>query len=338
MCTSPLFAIRYIDRDKDTGKHIVKIQRSNVYSVDELKPLFALGEKDRFLVPCGKCIECRLAYSRMWANRIMLETQSYEHNYFVTLTYDNDHLPINEKVDDEGTLFHSETLVPDHLKKFLKDLRRYYKYHYDHENIRFYAAGEYGDQSNRPHYHLILFNLPIYDKVELYRADGYQVFTSDIIENIWSRGLVSVEEACWENAAYVARYVVKKQKGPKAQEYYSERNIEPEFVRMSRMPGIGLDYYEKHKDEIYKYDGIVIKNGKGESHVVKPGKYFDSKYEEVDPERLQFLKAQRIKAVVSGQEHLERNTDITWREWLKDQERRKEKQTKILLNRNLKEF
>ena len=87
-------------------------------------------------VPCGNCIGCRLDYSRQWANRCYLESLGSKNVYFITLTYDDEHLPVGK--------FGNNTLVPDDLKKFLKDLRRYYSYHYKLDNIRYFACGEYG--------------------------------------------------------------------------------------------------------------------------------------------------------------------------------------------------
>lgn len=87
-------------------------------------------------VPCGCCIGCRLDYSKDWATRCMLEAQDWKDNYFITLTYDDEHLPIGK--------YCNNTLVNEDLKKFIKDLRRYYSYHYKHNDIRFFACGEYG--------------------------------------------------------------------------------------------------------------------------------------------------------------------------------------------------
>ena len=93
-------------------------------------------------IPCGKCIGCRVARAAQWGNRCMHEASCYDHNRFVTLTYDDAHLPPNGFLDKT------------HLSKFLKKLRK----KFPHNKLRFFAAGEYGEQTARPHYHLILFN------------------------------------------------------------------------------------------------------------------------------------------------------------------------------------
>lgn len=94
-------------------------------------------------VPCGKCLECRIQHARDWADRCVIEAKQYKYNYFVTLTYDDAHLP------------ERNSLNPKDLQLFLKRLRKRFK----GVKIRFLASGEYGS-SFRPHYHLILFNLP----------------------------------------------------------------------------------------------------------------------------------------------------------------------------------
>ena len=86
---------------------------------------------DVALIPCGRCMECRLEYSRQWANRQMLEAATSDNNWFLTLTYDDEHLPKNS----QGY----PTLVKNDVKKFMKDLREYYSYHYGISGIRFFA-------------------------------------------------------------------------------------------------------------------------------------------------------------------------------------------------------
>lgn len=116
-------------------------------------------------IPCGKCIGCRLDYSRQWATRCMLESKDYQQNWFITLTYDEENKPLMMwGVDEDGLIYEPQedwngTLNPKDLTKFIKDLRRYWKYHFNEDNIRFYACGEYGGQTKRPHYHAIIFNL-----------------------------------------------------------------------------------------------------------------------------------------------------------------------------------
>ena len=249
------------------------------------------------LIPCQSCLECRLEYSRQWANRCMLEASTSHDNWFLTLTYDDEHLPKN----DNGL----PTLKKADIKKFNKDLRRYFEYHYQVNGIRFFAAGEYGDTTARPHYHGIYFNLPLNDLVFLFQKEGSAYFNSPTLDKIWNKGFVVIADVCWDSCAYVARYVVKKQKG-EGSKVYKELDITPEFCHMSRNPGIAFDYYEQNKDKIYKNDHITIPGGDR----VKPSRYYDKKYDVEDPYTLALLKSKRINIAKTSLELQLQQTDL----------------------------
>lgn len=247
-------------------------------------------------VPCRQCIGCRLDYSRDWATRIYHESLLYEHNYFLTLTYRPEQLPIKDVVNlSTGELITGNPLVPSHMTKFMKDLRRYWSYHYDgFDGIRFYGVGEYGEQTGRPHLHLCVFNLPFLDDLIPFFTNklGQQIYLSPLIETIWGRGQVSVGEVTWQSAAYVARYMLKKQKGKDAQWYYDSRAISPEFVRMSRRPGIGYDWYVANKDKLYPDDSLIVPTLKGALQV-KPPAYYDRLFDLDHPDVIDAVKEQR---------------------------------------------
>ena len=164
--------------------------------------------KDYVEIPCGKCIGCRLAYSKEWANRCVLESKGWKNNYFITLTYAPDTLPLNEE-------FGNATLKPKDLQDFMKRLRIEWQRKHGHDNVRFYACGEYGSKTHRPHYHILAFNLPLYDLEELKKTDnGDMLYISREIDKIWGKGNTWVGEVNWNTCAYVARYIMKKQKAP----------------------------------------------------------------------------------------------------------------------------
>ena len=296
-CYHPLRAFK-IGINPETNKSIMIIESGECERIHAPKSIITSKEQyklnniylDKWIteyqeVPCGRCIGCRLEYSRQWATRCMLESEQYKENQFITLTYDNEHIPITNGVTDDGEIGYVGTLNPDDLQKFMKRLRIKYKRKFNHDNIRFYACGEYGEEHQRPHYHAIIFNLPIPDKKEWYinQKSHEKVYTSEILTKIWGKGIVGIGNVTWESAAYVARYIMKKQKGQNAIEYYKKRGIHPEFVRMSRKPGIAAKYYEDHKFEIYETDEIFIKR-KNKVEKVKPSKYYDDKFEIEFPE------------------------------------------------------
>uniref|UniRef100_A0AAU8AWW4 Replication initiator protein n=1 Tax=Dulem virus 172 TaxID=3145649 RepID=A0AAU8AWW4_9VIRU len=207
-------------------------------------------------IPCGQCIGCRLDYSRQWANRCMLEASEHSSSFFLTLTYDDDHLPANEIINvTTGEIKQSpvHTLVKKDLSGFMKRLRKN-----TGQKLRFYGCGEYGGETFRPHYHVIVFGLEL-DDLQIYKRStaGFWYYNSETVQKCWKNGFVVVCDVSWDTCAYTARYVTKKLKGEPAQ-IYEEFNLVPPFVNMSRKPGIARNYYEQNKDKIYKYDCINL--------------------------------------------------------------------------------
>lgn len=291
---------------------------------------------------CGQCIGCRLSYSRLWADRCTLEANGWKNNVFLTLTYDTQFLKYVECIDIEtGEILYLPTLVKNDLKKFLKDLRRYYKYHYNIDNIRFYACGEYGTAGGRPHFHLIMFNMDVYDKQFFFRNfEGDNIYLSDTIRKIWKKGNVSVGEVSWNSIAYTARYVIKKQKGKTKGLVdwcgHLIKGLEPEYTESSRKPGIAREYYEEHKDHIYTYDEIVISKG-NKVKTIKPPKYFDRLFDLDSPEAMKAIKEQRRETAESAMALELERTSLTKEEYLAVKERDQIYKLKAL-KRNMKEI
>lgn len=216
-------------------------------------------EQSVYEIPCGGCVACRLDYSKQWANRCSLESSMYENNYFLTLTYDDEHIK-------RGKLC-NPTLDKADQKKFIHDLRQLYSRKFEHDGIRFFGCGEYGDKYFRPHYHVIMFNLPIDDlSTKFPQPDGtfiqkrekmtgrYYLY-SPSIQKLWPYGYVVIADCNWNTEAYVSRYVMKKQKGENASIYEDKLGVIPPYLFMSTHPGIGtqhfLDNYKKYIDDPY---------------------------------------------------------------------------------------
>nr|WAE43908.1 MAG: replication initiator protein [Microviridae sp.] len=235
---------------------------------------------NQLTVSCGQCIGCRLERSRQWALRCMHESSLYQDNCFITLTYSNDYLP------EDGSL------NVRHFQLFMKRLRKKYG-----EGIRFFHCGEYGDKYKRPHYHAILFNHDFTDKVFWQDRNGQKLYRSKSLEELWPFGHSSVGSATFESAAYVARYIMKKVNGDAALSHYSDidydtgevlSQVKPEYVTMSRRPGIGRAWYDKFKDDVYPRDEVVVRGKQ-----MRPPKFYDSLYEIDDPldfERVKFAR------------------------------------------------
>lgn len=253
-------------------------------------------EDERIIVPCGQCTGCRLEYSRQWADRCYLESKLYETNYWLTLTYDDTHLesllvPTVDKATGEITT--TPSLYKKDLQDFLKRLRERWHRIYKHNGIRYYGCGEYGEKYHRPHYHITIFNIEIPDLKHWYSKGGFATFRSEEIEKLWGKGLVTINRNSWQTSAYTARYMLKKLKGKWAKIEYAEAGIAPEFCVCSRKPGIAREYYEKHKNEIYSYDGIAYAKISGNVATRKPPHYFDVLYKEEFPEDWERVKKAR---------------------------------------------
>ena len=224
-------------------------------------------------IPCGYCRWCRLEKSREWAIRCVHEAQMHEHNSYITLTYSNDYLPAGN------------TLVKAHFQKFMKRLRKRYN-----GGIRYFHCGEYGERNNRPHYHAILFGIRFSD-LEPWKKNkrGEMLYTSRILEQTWGHGFCSVGEVTFDSAAYVARYIMKKVVGENAGEHYGGRL--PEYVTMSKHPGIAADWFEKYADDVYPSDFITVGGVK-----MRPPKYYDRQLERNNPIAFREIKRRRTLA------------------------------------------
>lgn len=227
-------------------------------------------------VPCGGCIGCRLKRSRAWAMRCMHEASLHDANSFLTLTYDEKHLPMR------GQLHYP------HFQTFMKQLRKRYK-------VSFYMCGEYGDDG-RPHYHAIIFGHGFPDKKRIRELDsGCTIYRSAELEKLWKHGYSSIGNVTFESAGYVARYCMKKITGHLAMQHY-ERHDEygpyqqiPEFAHMSLNPAIGKRWLEKWHTDVFPADYCIVDGRK-----VEVPTYYDKLYETIDSDQNNWIKFDRM--------------------------------------------
>lgn len=170
--------------------------------------------KQSLALPCGGCLACRKAKAQAWTLRCLLESQEHRNTTFTTLTYSDNYLP--------------ETLQRRDLQLFIKRLRRRKS-----AKLRFFACGEYGETTHRPHYHALLFGISA---------------TQDAgrIQMAWHQGFTTSEPVTPQRIAYCAGYVQKKygEAKPLPQELINYETGEvftwqEPFIQMSRRPGIG---------------------------------------------------------------------------------------------------
>lgn len=305
-CTRPLTA--FYDGIKEDGKrNIVRI--SSAHDDDNEYALSRGWMWTR--IPCGQCAMCRMQRSREWANRIFLENELHDHGYFVTLTYSDwsllEHEPSCSWMLDKYNLEHHGTEIPERniqrclsyasdpdtgelvrpsislnkrdFQLFMKRLRK----RFPEQKIRFYMCGEYGSETARPHFHVILWcDLPEigllpYKKTEL----GYDLMTSVDLADLWPYGTNIVAPVTWESACYVARYVMKKYTGPEGH-VYTDNGLLPPFTLMSRRPGIAADAYS---DQLFENEYIVRPSAKpGKVLKFKPPKYLENIFADLHPD------------------------------------------------------
>lgn len=233
-------------------------------------------------LPCGQCIECRLERSRQWAMRCMHEAKMHKETCFLTLTYRPENLPVRGQ------------LVYRDFQLFMKRFRKRFG------SVRYYMCGEYGDENWRPHFHACIFGVDMPDKVFLKStSSGAKLYTSVVLDKLWTHGLCSVGEVTFESAAYVARYCVQKRTGGAADSWYARADQDgvysliPEFNHMSLRPAIGASFLKKFWSDIYPSDHVVV-NGSP----CKVPKYYDKLLKRTNPDLWELLKLKRNASMV----------------------------------------
>lgn len=294
-------------------------------------------------VPCGKCIGCKLEYSRQWANRCVLEAKMHKSSLFLTLTYDDLCVPrVMYGERENGEAREAMTLVKSDFQKFMKRLRSYVAYHINDSlagsaisfgesgpELRFFACGEYGPETLRPHYHAIIFGLDLPDKRLRSNVNGNPYYVSDILSELWPYGHHIIGNVSFKSAAYVARYCTKKLSGTAAVDAYDFYGIEQPFLLMSRKPGIGVPYYEKFMKGKKPDERIIVSTVDGGLAFTWP-KLFESKYDVDHHEDLAVLKADRAQALEEAEIIRMSLTDIDSRALLRVEEDNKKLSLKKL--------
>lgn len=177
---------------------------------------------------CGQCLPCRINRRRTWTHRIMLEAAQHGDNSFWTLTYDDAEMPLTK----DG----KPTLEPKHLTDFLKRLR----FAYQPRKLRYFNVGEYGEKTERPHYHLALFNFPHCERgLTAVNRRGDCCRVCDYVRKVWAKGIVHSGHLEDASAAYIAGYITKKMTAKDDPRLCGRH---PEFARMSLRPGIGAGF------------------------------------------------------------------------------------------------
>lgn len=218
------------------------------------------GDVRQIQLPCGQCFGCRLERSRQWAVRCTHEKQLWEHNCFITLTYNDEHLPLRHQTGwahglptYSGTLHYpdfqgfirrlrkalgrenrrllqatnSRANATDGAARAFKDQPRFYTQTEEkggklHVPLRYFMCGEYGEEKGRPHYHACLYNVDFTDKSLWKTIRGNKVYQSKTLSRLWHHGNAVLAELNFETAAYTARYIMKKINGKQQKQHYQK--------------------------------------------------------------------------------------------------------------------
>lgn len=231
-CSHPNPAVDYGIHPLTGTRKIKFLSHRLDMNIEKLK--FKYGDK-LMLLPCGKCPSCLAEKAKNWSVRCYLESLMHEDNCFITLTYDDEHLP--------------EHLKKDHLTKFMKNLRDdLYK---KGVHIKYFGCGEYGTNTKRPHYHALLFGFIPSDLRSIgLTPKGSQLYESQYLSSFWKKGFISVGLCTPESICYCARYTVKK-----SFEVSFLPKDKKEFLIMSRRPGLGQSWLMAHLQDLDSAEG-----------------------------------------------------------------------------------
>lgn len=177
-------------------------------------------------VNCGRCMPCRINKKQMWTGRLILENSAYKNtSTFLTMTYDQENVP------------RDGTLVPEHLNDYINRLRGSSLGHF-----RYFAVGEYGDKTERPHYHMAIFNAP---------PEHWEEY----FQKRWPYGFTKAGEITQKSAAYIAGYCTKKMTN------HDDERLDgrhPEFTRMSKKPPLGDQGMRRILETLYTRSGSTM--------------------------------------------------------------------------------
>jgi len=252
-CNNPLSGWRAKKQNETTGKYPVVFCGSQG------------NRKMEMTVPCGKCAACHKQRTQNWGIRAMHEALLHDQNSFITLSYNDKHLPSGG------------SLRPEDFTLFMKKLR----YHCEPQRIRYLMCGEYGEKKHRPHYHLLLFGYQFPD-LKLYRItkNGDILYNSAQLHKIWGKGFAPIGNVTLASAQYVAKYINKIPE--------DKPGVERPYNNSSRNPGLGIPFLEKNYRDIYNHDYLMLDKRK-----YKPPRAYDKWLEANDPDWYKEIKHAR---------------------------------------------
>lgn len=300
------------------GKWINVSRRENPDEVHNLRMKYKLIEG--ITVPCGKCHYCKLIKSYDRAKQAWCDSRYFKYQYFITITYDDDNLPMQKFCNSDGVIERVPVLNKAeirHFKEILRDRARKRNY----QKIEYMLSGEYGEQNGRPHYHMILLTDDPEIELTLYQAGrtrtGYNLYGSTALDEIWDhKGIIKLSRASTACMAYTARYTMKKAyKGNEKAERMKYLDYQQEFITST--PGIGYKYLSEHLNEILEKPTLQLPTTKG----VSLPRYFINKLEKMGySEWVQNLKEDNIERQIECIKDTENLHNMHYDEFVKHQQ------------------
>lgn len=275
-----------------------------------MKPFVKKVETNFHTLPCGKCPFCLQRRVHQWSFRLTEEEKVSFSSFFITLTYDNKNIPKSQN----GL----PTLTKRDPQLFFKSLRKRNKH-----KIKYYLGAEYGDKTQRPHYHIILFNAKL-----------------ETIQPSWPHGHVHYGEVTEASMQYTCKYISKTKRVQNNE--YDDR--QREFSLMSK--GLGLNYLTPQMIQYHKADleERVNCTKKGGHKIAMPRYYKDKIY---NSDERGIIKAHHTKLLQENIDAFEDNPkkgellrlvkehqDKAWEKMRRDEEKREFRALELLETKN----
>lgn len=323
-CNKPLIRF-YVPHNREASGRVYSLASFNKIHKTKMKYEDLMYRKDVMMIPCGQCTGCKLRKRKDWATRMELEAYSHDKEsiWFITLTYDDDHVPTQNT--ETGEIFKGgvnvwrdaserprtvQTLNVEDIQLFMKRLRKAVS-----GPLRYFLAGEYGDNTSRPHYHMILYGWNPDDLKPIHRLSRFGHYTSDKLIKVWGQGTVDIAQATPETYNYVAGYVTKKLYG-NDKDKYKKMGLIPPFCVMSRKPGLGDAWFQENQERLWQQGYIQLTNGK---RAAIP-EYYWRKLEGENPEKAWRIKKYRQEKAIASLIERNMETDKRYAEQLTDKE------------------
>lgn len=225
---------------------------------------FIPNPEGELAVPCGKCRECLKERATEWALRCQHEMSMHKQNSFITLTY------------DERNLRNTQDELRYDIQCFFKRMRKNLK-----KKIRYIYSVEYGSQTQRPHFHALIFGHDFTEQKLIKKTKkGFPIFRSKQLEDLWPNGHSSIGSATVQSAYYIAAYALKQH----SQVDQETGEVLSDYMRCSKRPAIGLEYLKKHKKQLVD----------SKTHLPR---YYRKKLEEIDPDLLEKYENQLMEKI-----------------------------------------